>query len=87
MNIVQDSNNALKYSFELKNVRQEIDHYRPVQNPDSEERVYILKDHLYQFLSRLNPEYENLTSQLLNREHVPNFEESVSIIRHEESIK
>ncbi|CAA6673464.1 unnamed protein product [Spirodela intermedia] len=41
-------------------IEREIDHNKPIKNPDIEERNYVMKDKLYKFLMGLNLEYETL---------------------------
>ncbi|CAA6667090.1 unnamed protein product [Spirodela intermedia] len=56
----------------------EIDHYRPIKNPDTEEQNYIMKDRLYKFLMGLNLEYETLVNQILAQEIVPDIKEAIA---------
>ncbi|CAA7408641.1 unnamed protein product [Spirodela intermedia] len=50
-----------------------IDHYRPINNLDTQERNYVIKDRLYKFLMGLNLEYET------------NIEEAIALTRQEEN--
>ncbi|XP_078446541.1 uncharacterized protein LOC144715483 [Wolffia australiana] len=83
-NLTQGERNVTSYVNELQSIWREIDHYRPVRNPNSEEWAYVLKDRLYKFLMGLNGEYEAVRSQILNREKVPDLEEAIRLIREEE---
>ena len=75
----------MAYVTELQVVWTEIDHFRLVKNPESEELGYTIKDRLYKFLMGLNIKYEPLRSQILNREKVTIIEESINIVLEEES--
>ena len=83
--LMQGGRLVTEYAGELECMWREIDHYRPVMNPDSEERQYTLKDRLYKYLMGLNSEYETLVSQILTREKVPNFKEALKLVVWEES--
>ncbi|CAA6659806.1 unnamed protein product [Spirodela intermedia] len=48
--------------------KREIDHYRLIKNPDTEERSYIIKDKLYKFLMGQHLEYETNTSRFQKRD-------------------
>ena len=84
---MQGDRSVTEYAGELECMWREIDHYRPVLNPDSEERQYTLKDRLYKYLMGLNSEYETLVSQILAREKVHNFEEALKLVVREESTR
>lgn len=45
----------------------------------------IEKDRVYDFLARLNVEFDQVRVQILGREEVPFLNETVSLIRAEES--
>ena len=85
--LVQGGRSVLEYASELECIWREIDHYRPVINPDTEERKYTLKDRLYKFLMGLNFEYETLVNQILAREKVPIFEETLKLVVRKESTR
>ncbi|CAA7407411.1 unnamed protein product [Spirodela intermedia] len=63
--------------------KREINHYRPIENPDNEERNYIMKDMLYKFLMGINLEYETLVNQIFARKVVPDIEEAIALTRQE----
>ena len=83
--LVQGDCSVLEYASELECIWREIDHYQPVINPDTEERMYTLKDRQYKFLMGLNSEYETPVNQILAREKVPIFEETLKLVVREES--
>ena len=82
--LVQGDRSVMAYFTELQAIWTEIDHFRPVKNPESEEWGYTIKDRLYKFLMGLNIEYEPLRNQFLNREKVPTIEETINILLEEE---
>ncbi|CAA7403904.1 unnamed protein product [Spirodela intermedia] len=68
LTVVQGTLIVMKYASELKFIWREINHYRPIKNPDTEEQNYIMKDRLYKFLMGLNLQYETLVNQILAQE-------------------
>ena len=81
----QGSENILLYSSKLKGIWREIDYLWQSQNPQSVEMTYICKQRLFTFLMGPNAEYENVRSQILHLEKVPDLEEAIGIILEEES--
>ncbi|CAA6674632.1 unnamed protein product [Spirodela intermedia] len=69
LTVVQGTLIVMKYASELKFIWREINHYRPIKNPDTEEQNYIMKDRLYKFLMGLNLQYETLVNQILAQEY------------------
>ncbi|XP_078441005.1 uncharacterized protein LOC144710992 [Wolffia australiana] len=81
----QGGENIRQYSSRLKAIWREIDYLWPVQNPQSIERQYILKQRIFTFLMGLNPVFESVRSQLLHREKLPSLEEAIGAILQAES--
>ena len=75
----------MQYSSKLKAIWREIDYLWPTQNPQSDEREYILMQRLFAFLNGLNDVYENVRSQLLHWEKLPSLEEAIGAIKQPES--
>lgn len=48
-------------------------------------KEFIEQDRVYDFLYRLNPEFDQLRSQILRKPEVPCFNEVVALIHSEES--
>ncbi|KAL3734117.1 hypothetical protein ACJRO7_023463 [Eucalyptus globulus] len=67
----------------------ELDHYRVFQMrcPDDAAilKSFIEKDRVYDFLVGLNSEFDQVRIQILGKEEVPSLEETISLIRVEES--
>ena len=85
--IKQGELSVVAYSSKLKAIWREIDFYWPVENPHSQERKNELKVRMFAFLMGLNSEYENLVSQLIHREKLPNLDEAIGEIVKVESRK
>ena len=79
----------IEYANSLKNLWQELDHYRVFEMKCSEDTAilknFIEKDQVYDFLVGLNPEFDQVRVQILGREETPSLEETISLIRAEES--
>ena len=79
----------IQYANLLKNLWQELDHYRVFEMKCSEDTAilknFIEKDQVYDFLVGLNPEFDQVRVQILGREETPSLEETISLIRAEES--
>ncbi|XP_078430146.1 uncharacterized protein LOC144702124 [Wolffia australiana] len=80
--LVQGEMSAAEFAEELQAIWREIDHLRPIKNP--EEWQATLQDRMFRFLMGLNKEYEGLRSQILNREHIPDLEEAIQLVIDEE---
>ena len=78
---LQGGDNVLQYLSKLKAIWREMDYLWPTQNPQSVERQYILKQHLFKFFIGLNSVYESVRSQLLHREKLPSLEEAIGAVR------
>lgn len=48
-------------------------------------KTFIERDRVYDFLVGLNPEYDHVRIQILGKEDTPSLEETISVIRGEES--
>ena len=46
---------------------------------------FIEKDRVYDFLAGLNPEFDQVRVQIIGKEEMPSLEETISLIRAEES--
>ena len=71
-----------EYVEELQSTWLAIDHFQPIKNPN--EWQSMLQSRMFRFLMGLNPEYEQLRSQLLNRERVPTLEEAILAVLDKE---
>ena len=85
----QGDKTVTEYANSLKNLWQELDHYRVFEMKCSEDAAtlknFIEKDRVYDFLAGLNPEFDQVRVQILGREEIPSLEETISLIRAEES--
>ena len=77
-----------EYPNSLKNLFQELDHYRVIEMKcveDAEALKNFLKNNRdYDFLVGLNQEFDQIRVQILGKEEMPSLEEVISIIRSEE---
>ena len=80
--LVQGDMPVAEYVEELQSTWLAIDHFQPIKNPD--EWQSTLQNPMFRFLMGLNPEYELLRNQLLNRERVPTLEEAILSVLDEE---
>ncbi|GAV70798.1 UBN2_3 domain-containing protein, partial [Cephalotus follicularis] len=78
-----------EYANTLQNLWQELDHYRVFEMMSPEDaatlKIFIEKDRVYDFLAGLNPEFDQDRIQILEKEEIPSLEETISLIRAEES--
>ena len=78
-----------EYANFLQMMWQELDHYRvfEMKCPDDAAilKKYIEGDRVYDFLAGLNSDFDQVRLQILSKEEVPSLEETISIIRGEES--
>lgn len=85
----QGSETIIEYANLLQNLWQELHHYQCIENKCMEDvailKNLIEKDRVYDFLARLNVEFDQVRVQILGREEVPFLNETVSLIRAEES--
>ena len=79
----QGSRTVTKCANSLKNLWQELDHYRVSEMKCLKDTTilknFIEKDRVYDFLAGLNPEFDQVRVQILGKE------ETISLIRVEES--
>ena len=65
----------------------ELDHYRVIKIECTANvtklREYIEQDRVYDFLVRLNSDFDHVRVQILGKEKVPNINDIVSIVRSE----
>ena len=87
--IKQGSKTVTEYANQLTTLWQEIDHYRVIKTkcPKNADvlKDFIKKDRVYDFLVRLNLEFDLVRIQILGKQEVSCFFEVVALIRGEES--
>lgn len=87
--IKQGSRSVTEYASLLQNLWQELDYYRVFQMKCNEDaailKSFIEKERVYDFLAGLNNEYDQVRIQILGKETMPALEETISLIRAEES--
>ena len=66
----QGEQSIITYANELSSIFGELDHYMP-QVHNYGDREYILMDRVYKLLHGLRLEFEEIRSQLFNRERLP----------------
>ena len=76
---------AMTYASNLKAIWMKIDYLWPTQSPQSVERQYSLKQHLFTFLMGLHLTYESLWIQVLQHEKAAELKEAIGIMRKEEN--
>ncbi|KAJ0103610.1 hypothetical protein Patl1_05363 [Pistacia atlantica] len=87
--IKQGDRSVTEYANLLKNLWQEMDHYRCIEMKCSDDAAalknFIEKDRIYDFLTGLNVEFDQVRVQVLGKEDLPSLNETISIINAEES--
>ena len=85
----QGSKTVTKYVYQLKTLWQELDHYGVIKTKCHKDVVvlkeFIEQDRIYDFLTGLNSEFNQVRIQILGKQEVPCFNEVVTLIRGEES--
>ncbi|KAK2966236.1 hypothetical protein RJ640_008219 [Escallonia rubra] len=85
----QGDRSVTEYANLLKNLWQEMDHYRCIEMKCSDDAAvlknFIEKDRTYDFLAGLNIEFDQVRIQILGKEELPSLNETISIINAEES--
>ena len=85
----QGDKSVTEYANLLQNRWQELDHYRVFEMKCPEDagilKSFIERDRVYDFLAGLNPEFDQVRIQILGKEDTPSLEETISLIRAEES--
>ncbi|KAF5454932.1 hypothetical protein F2P56_024561 [Juglans regia] len=85
----QGNKTVTEYANLLKNLWQELDHYRCIETKCASDAAilkgFIEKDRVYDFLAGLNVEFDQVRVQILGKEEVPSLNETISLIRAEES--
>ncbi|KAK2979081.1 hypothetical protein RJ640_026031 [Escallonia rubra] len=85
----QGDRSVTEYANLLKNLWQEMDHYRCIEMKCSDDATvlknFIEKDRTYDFLAGLNIEFDQVRIQILGKEELPSLNETISIINAEES--
>lgn len=77
-----------KYANLLKNLWQQLDHYQVFEVKCPEEAAIqnnLNEDQGYDFLARLNPEFDQVRVQILGKEETPSLEETISLVRAKDS--
>ena len=78
-----------EYPNSLKNLFQELDHYRVIEMKCAEDaealKNFLKNNRDYDFLVGLNQEFDQIRVQILGKEEMPSLEEVISIIWSEES--
>ena len=79
----------IEYTNSLKNLWQELDHYRVFEMKCSKDTIilknFIEKDRVYDFLVRLTPKFDQVRVQIFGKEETPSLEKTISLIKVEES--
>ena len=77
----------MEYSNLLQGLWQEIDHYQCIEIRCSEDAAmfkrFVEKDRIYDFLARLNIEFDAVRVQILGKEDLPSLNETIAMIRTE----
>ncbi|XP_022761888.1 uncharacterized protein LOC111307857 isoform X2 [Durio zibethinus] len=85
----QGNKSVTEYAILLKNLWQEMDHYRCIEMKCSEDattlKKFIEKDRVYDFLAGLNVEFDQVRVQILGKQDLPSLNEVISMVRAEES--
>ncbi|PKU82965.1 hypothetical protein MA16_Dca021360 [Dendrobium catenatum] len=85
----QGSKTVTEYATILKNLWQKLDHYRCIETRCPEDvaiiKNFIKKYRVYDFLAGLNAEFDQVRVQILGKEETPSLNETISLIRAEES--
>lgn len=85
----QWSKTVTEYANSLQNLWQELDHYRVLEMKCADDaatlKTFIEKDRVYDFLAGLNSKFDQVRIQILGKEEIPSLEETISLIRAEES--
>ncbi|KAJ0041973.1 hypothetical protein Pint_18863 [Pistacia integerrima] len=78
-----------EYAYLLKNLWQEMDYYRCIELRCNDNAAalknFIEKDRIYDFLTGLNVEFDQMRVQVLGKEDLPSLNETISIINVEKS--
>ena len=86
---VQGNKTVMVYANTLKNLWQELDHYRCFETKCPEDATilknFIEQDRVFDFLVGLNVEFDQVRVQILGKDEVPSLNEVISTIRSEES--
>ncbi|GAV59939.1 UBN2_3 domain-containing protein, partial [Cephalotus follicularis] len=82
------SRTVTEYANTLQKLWQELDHYQVFEMKCSEDaatlKIFIEKAKVYDFLAG-NPEFDQVRIQILRKEEIHSLEETISLIRAEES--
>jgi len=85
----QGNKTVTEYANHLKSLWMGLDHYRVIQAECSDDsamlKEFIEQDRVYDFLVRLNSDYDQVRIQILGKEKIPGINEVVAIVRSEES--
>ena len=85
----QGNKTVTEYANSLQTLWQELDHYRCITTRCLEDaailKSFIEKDRVYDFLAGLNNEFYQVRVQILSKDELPSLNETISLIRAEES--
>ncbi|GAV92026.1 LOW QUALITY PROTEIN: hypothetical protein CFOL_v3_35410, partial [Cephalotus follicularis] len=84
----QGSKTVTEYDNTLQNLWQELYHYRVFEMKcpkDAATLKIFIEERVYDFLAGLNPEFDQVTIQILRKEEIPSLEETISLIQAKES--
>lgn len=85
----QGDKSITEYANTLKNLWQEVDHYRCFETKCPKDATilknFIEQDRVYDFLVGVNAEFDQVRIQILGRDQIPPLNEVIAIIRSEES--
>lgn len=85
----QGDETVTEYANTLQTLWQELDYYRVFEMQCSVDAAILKKfieaDRVYEFLAGLNPEFDLVRVQIIGKEETPSLEETISLVRAEES--
>ena len=80
----QDNHSVTKYANILKSQWQELDHYQCLKMMRSEDAAllkrFVEKEKIFKFIPGLNVEYDQKQSQVLGKDELPSFNETIFMI-------
>lgn len=87
----QGTRSIIEYANIIKTLWQEINYYQNIQMKFSENAImlkkFVKRERMFEFLVRLNVEFDQLQVQVLAKEELPSMNEVIFIIHAEESWK
>ena len=80
----QDNHSVIKYANILKSLWQELDYYQCLKMMCSEDAAllkrFVEKEKIFKFIPGLNVEYDQKQSQVLGKDELPSFNETIFMI-------